>query len=393
MRRLIYSCMHFVFLPGLPLISALLVGCGPNTNDSAEPASAPPMNKPKAADTRREEPPYDGRYGGLFPADSPEIPETIREIGASVFRLLIPMESQAEKIDLSFFKASEYLKAVQERRASEIWKTAVRRQIEACLERMGFWPRVGVGSAECRVSEVFAIGTGFVTGDGSTLWSSFQTAKRGLGLLENIQAASAGTESATPWPVFVFDQKGQLVFDSLKEAFKPARFPAQAGKKYFTFLSVPNEDYISWQLPRALGRPLAIASSSPRNKERIFLAGYPECTGCTDKPEDLRASDRSPYPNSDGQSLRFAIGTMAEKEDFTTLRPLNIAEAYEFNDFPLQWADLDGQIGCSGAPVLNEKGEVLGMVTLTDARLENEKIRRRTVFLRPMTTPFEDLAF
>ena len=118
-------------------------------------------------------------------------------------------------------------------------------------------------------------------------------------------------------------------------------------------------DSITLKLGRQLpGIPLQLSSATPHPNEPIFILGYPDLTiGRV----DLGVED------SNGWSLRVSVGVASEVQGFyrdgVLTRVLRTPDAIRAYCDQQLFVDVDATSGLSGGPMLNAKGEVVGLYT------------------------------
>lgn len=204
-------------------------------------------------------------------------------------------------------------------------------------------------------------GTGFLEGDGKTLWTNAHMLKAALETSARLSGQSTEDliQKQAKVRVFVFDQNGEMVIDPFLDEVKIKKAPTKTfvADLNGTFFS-EDSDFIALSLSKEIGKPLKAAEVPLAHNARIFLLGYPGCTNCQSAKDDY--VDRSPKPNSDGIGLKVTSGRILDQ---ATVKDLI---AIDFNSPSLNFDNIlfysaDSHDGISGAPILNEQGEVIGI--------------------------------
>ena len=334
-----------IFLSTLVLFSLLGTGCGKApSNEPAAPATTPAPTAPTAPEplTEPNSPPPS-------PAPSGErvdlIPAKVRAAGDSVFEILVPRADTARKLELNFFSTRQLKADIENSKATPQEKLATRLQIEACESAAGFSARL-LGYM-CEFSDHFNAGTAFVTDDGQRLWTALNRVKRGLGFVASMKGGPAA-------PMFLFDSKGELVLNSLVDPVSVSLRPEPASLKYFSFIYVPNHDYIAFNVPK-LGPGLQFSKHAPAIGEALYAVGV---------------SGASP----ESQWLDFNFGRVAFADLFELVN-LNPAERFHFDATPVLVGRIEGDGRNVGGPTLDANGDVLAIRSLVFSEL--------SIFVRP----------
>jgi S1-C subfamily serine protease len=284
---------------------------------------------------------------GFYLVSATQVPEKVRQASGSVFRVLVPLDADAQEWETSLGRGPAYRLFISVFSGDEMMAAALDSQIAACEKVQGL---INVAGTKCRVPTRFSAGSGFLAGNGHTLWTAAH-------VLFNLPMLNASTTQKN-WPVYIFDADGKLIVDPNVDAALP-------------LVTNSKLDYVSLQLPKDIGAPLQPATASAQNGDRIFALGYPTCTGCTQpvglQPNDggiVDLSDRSPQPNSDGKSLLVSMG-----------RVYGGAQTFE--------TSVDVIFGNSGGPGLNANGEVVG-IAVDSGKLKYGNARGRLgIFVFP----------
>jgi hypothetical protein len=120
-------------------------------------------------------------------------------------------------------------------------------------------------------------------------------------------------------------------------------------------------------------------------KETVFNIGFPSCTGCKNSNREEQDkdeyADRTPYPNAPGGTLMLSKGILLDGR--LTLKALQadaLSSLFDLEHMFFTSADAVG--GSSGGPMLNAKGEVIGIVN-SGNRVEIPDGPRLTIGARP----------
>ena len=310
---------------------------------------------------------------GFFAVNDKQIPGTVQEAAGSVFQLMLLVADESadsykliKKSELKD-KQNELRETINKHKELDGFeKMVMNKQIDGCLN-----------SADIKDDENCTLlfnshrGTGFLAGDGSTLWTnahvieSFVNAVAKLGNL-SLEEQVANENSIR---VYVFDHKNNLVLDPYKNKVVIEQLPAatkySAGSQKFY---AEDNDYVTLRLSQAIGRPLQWAKRTASINNAVYLLGYAGCTDCKspngDKDDEetrLDYSSRSPAPNFNGQGIVATRGSVIFPDDTVVgFYQMNKQQATQTASTILHYT-ADSQRGMSGAPVLNARGEVVAI--------------------------------
>lgn len=240
-------------------------------------------------------------------------------------------------------------------------KQVVHRQIANCRTR----------KIESMCPVMFSIekATGFlVGGDGSYLITNAHVITRYLELLQSYSPGKSMEQIIQDQPhipVFLFDRAGKLVFDpteirvDLVKTGVPS-YQAKMQNKWFA----EDSDYVVLHLGKVIGKPLKIGQRAQAGDQLTHI-GYPACTGCElapDKDDPLLNQRRPGGLDSSGDGLKWASpGPSISWLDAVSLLALPYGYASHFRSSDMIFFASDAQVGMSGGPILNSRGEAVGI--------------------------------
>lgn len=317
---------------------------------------------------------------GFYPLTSPNIPVQVQQAADSVFEIFV-LDAQAKKvINLKTDRESFEQKISNAHLNSQI-KSILHYQINFCLEHNII--------ENCDIYTDTAQGSGFLLQDGKTLWTNFHVVDEFVTSLAQLFHRPKWIAKLTlknqNLPIFVFDNNGNLVFVAAKDAdratvsIKPFKGAMTIGLPYEEFDE--SSDFVQIQLSRAIGRPLPVAESGHEAKlgDKIFIIGYPTGTGPYTEADsnDQQLTDlhaRWPFPDAPGGLIRVSSGEvlpieMLLTQNQPTAEQIQIWKKQSTLGFDMNGPDYyqmiasnaDTIFGCSGGPILNGDGQVVGM--------------------------------
>jgi S1-C subfamily serine protease len=177
--------------------------------------------------------------------------------------------------------------------------------------------------------------------------------------------------------IFLF-KNGQLVFGSPEDkaviSTRPVKSKAAKGNFYGE-----DTDMVTILLSKSIGAALKARAAKPVGGEKIFVLGYPTCTGCEVrnlKDEKLDYADRGDGLNSEGGVLKVSTGPIVEFADAAKMLSVSEEDASLFDPNQLIFFEADSQHGSSGGPVLSESGEVIAAIAGGKSSDRSGKLRR-----------------
>jgi hypothetical protein len=343
-----------------------LAACGGKKGDNSADSVALPVN------------------GGLgfYSLQTSGLPSGVVTASESVFELRVISDDgdTGQIMDVSRgrgAKEKRRILAMPESRLDANAKIVIVKQIEFCESHDVSHQKA------CPVYSQSYQASGFVMGDGSTLWTSAHAIEPFMNFVEKTQEVSKRAQFAKHQRVgvFIFNNVGQLIVNPFVEAVTLGRAPRAsnfarlAGNFY-----AQDSDYITLQLSRPIAKPLHFTVAKPVPAQRVFVVGYPACTGCvvsgSADGNPLDFADRSPAPNSDGKGLKVSYGEVIPNDaasQFLGVSPLVLSN-WDLQAMVLSNADT--QHGQSGGPTLNEAGEVVGVHAGGKMQMTNGVLRR-----------------
>ncbi len=303
---------------------------------------------------------------GFKSLNDPSPPPSLRQAAKSVYKVIVALEEtpgEVRVMDLDGPQFREFLtklNALTQEQLTPHERIVVQKQIERCV-------RDNLRKT-CPLFLSFQRGTAFLAGgDGSFLLTNAHIAHRFLQLKSLMEKKSILDLLKEPQflPIFLFDQSGKLVFDpfltppGIIRYGQPSLHALLAGTGWYG----DDSDYVVIQLPSPLGQPLKIAKSITAS-EMLYRPGFASCTGCVAQPNTTDPqlnADRTPHGNSNGRDLYWTAGrsyTLTEAAVFLKAPPKYFENSHQQN-----WVffEADAQVGMSGGPILNSRGEVVGV--------------------------------
>lgn len=263
------------------------------------------------------------------------------EAAKSIFQVTVPTGDPV-KVDLKRFPSP--LLAMQSLKDNVHLNAGERMLRERALEKC-FRQRKDV----CILLSTFELGTAFLVGNKTTLVSVFHVFRDLL-----------RSKSEKSFAMVIQDRTGKIVFGSDIGDIAHVEF-AHPSALQATDRTSPIVDAIEFKLSKSLSayEPLAIGNDADlKIGDTVLNIGYPGPT--YDRAKTLSK------PDSDGVSQLATYGTVLDYgeylrrtgKDITKVKPdlMALIKAATF------YSDSDSYPGMSGAPALNSKGEVVGMV-------------------------------
>ena len=253
--------------------------------------------------------------GGFFPTDHEGIPEAVRLARASIFSVYIPSTERQVEVDSGLARPSLTAWAQQMGAGDPQVALIMVKQVEYCQKQIA---TLKLKDKKCQISQSIQRGTGFLLGDGKTLWTAYHL-------------LAGARKYGSDYPVFIFNAAGDLVIDPNVKNLK-VDHPEQIQRQ-------SSLDYATISLPQEIGKPLKLAKNYPGPREAVFTVGFPSCTDCPQNTES-----RTTGPNANGKDMRVSRG-----------------QAYNEVALPMVNTSVDMVGGNSGGPGLNAEGEVFGI--------------------------------
>ncbi|MGZ6479079.1 MAG: trypsin-like peptidase domain-containing protein, partial [Bdellovibrionales bacterium] len=328
---------------------------------------------------------------GFFPVNDPDVPAAVKKAADSVFEIYFVNATSKKTFNL-FTELRDLRTKVEAAHFRPQIAKIIEFQIQYCLIQ-----RIFEG---CDIYFDTAQATGFLVGDSQTLWTNFHAVEDFVESLAELFHRPKWIANLTirsqNLPLFVFDQKGNLVFSATK-----ARGRATLTVKPFSHTSTTpsltgqynqSSDFIEIKLSSPIGQPLRVAKSEAKVNDAVFMLGYPVGTGefleaGADAKHAAELVSRSPAPDSDGHGLKLMKGTLVpiespfQSQSDLDLQWWKIHSHMGFLDTELDYyqlitSDSDTAFGASGSPMLNLDGEVIGMNAGGEVINENGKVQR-----------------
>lgn len=299
---------------------------------------------------------------GFFDPNDSNLPAKLKTASDSVFEVRTAFiedfdnYSDVEILDINAIGEDKVLQTIDQMDVDAKEKQIYKAFIKLCKTQKR--------EQECPIPQKRGSGTGFITGNGSKLWTNAHVMEKVLQTKATTNDKSLQTvlsESATV-PLFVFDKNGKMIFNGLEQAVTYTAIPRQTplAQAQNSFYAV-DSDAIAIQLPQSIGTPLKVAKQL--YSDDVAVIGYPTCTGCDapDGMDELEFIDRYPYQNAEDCVEKVTGGKLITPDSWANLAQIHqsLLQMVDKSSFIAHTAD--SQHGMSGGPMLNFNGEVIGI--------------------------------
>jgi hypothetical protein len=326
---------------------------------------------------------------GFFPVD--EAPAPVKKAADSIFEIYF-LNVASKKTFHLFTELGDLRAKIEAAHVRPQIKKIFEFQIQYCLINK-IWD-------DCDIYFDTAQATGFLVGDRQTLWTNHHAVED---FIESLAQVSHHSKWVTNFsierqnlPLFVFDQKGNLVFSATKARGRATLtvqpFAADPKLTFFPDSHNQSSDFISIKLSSPIGQPIQVAKADAKVGDSVFMLGYPIGTGKfieenVDAKHAAELVSRAPAPDSDGQGLKLMKGRLIPIEDLVQVEKyrdtvwwqarssMRVFER-ELNYFQLIASDCDTVFGASGSAMVNLDGELIGMNAGGETIAENGKVVR-----------------
>lgn len=321
---------------------------------------------------------------GFQPLSAPEIPRPVSAAAQSVFALRVLAagdENSLRELDVTEGKGKEIkakIQALDSETFDNLDKIALIKQVEQCEDH----PSKKVQKS-CFITVDVRQSTGFIAGSGATLWTNAHVVEGFLNAIEKYENISKENQfkNKKELRIFVFDRDGKLLINPYKDKVTLQVLPKETEvAKFRNNFYAEDSDYIGLSLSRSIGNPLPIAKEKSNVGNRVFVLGFPACTGC--QPQNVQVkemedfADRTPGMNSDGKGMKVSSGVIVNSEGLASFFGIQETSMSYWRLDRMLFSTADSNHGSSGGPVLNEKGEVLAIHRGGKSRLINGKHKR-----------------
>jgi hypothetical protein len=278
---------------------------------------------------------------GFWGIDSVDIPGVVKEKALSVYQMIVLSPSGHEVLSRDGYaevlsKEKGCLEADIKKRPTQVPSGDLGRyyQIASCIIR---------GEEECKLYETIALGTAFEASlcpDVSGLWTTYRNVKGAIERYlekEGERVSDKKKESEIPLNILLINKDKEVVLDTRVE-----------GRRARIVDFVHDIGVVRIQLSQKVGKPLLFGQCQGLTEgaiEDIYIMAFPVVQRDETRREDYYASSLKRY------ELSVTIGEIF-------LRPAHSRPGPEIKDVE---CDADSAPGMSGAPALNEHGEVVGI--------------------------------
>lgn len=284
------------------------------TSEPTEPTAAE-IAKAEEASTN----PESGK--GFFSIDSGEIPGVVKKSALSVFHVVVLSHKQEAETFVNvgsqalFEEEIEKIKALPSKNLKDqMQKKILNRILSVCAAHADVRIRM-----QCPIPRTFQHFTAFLAGAADLLWTSAESFHEVKDSMNEKKVLSA----------YVFDATGGMVINPLKEDVT---------------LEEMNKHFARLKLSKPVGSPLVISKAPVRLGQNLFLVGYPS------------TEEES---NQKGDQIQFSKGNLIDGNNLSSLFEIPTELLPQ-----MLFYSADSEVGSRGSPVLNEKGEVLGIHVL-----------------------------
>lgn len=303
---------------------------------------------------------------GFYNIDDIQASNSLKKVTNSVFKISIPDGNLVSPIDLvGASSKQEFLETMKSYGISEADSIIYNKQISDCEQQKV------TNFVDCKFFEGVGAGTIFTVGkDGDKLWTSLHTFRGFLiaKLKESFPVINKGNLDQVnkkvkeiSLPIVLENKDYEIVFGESKKDV--VRIKSIHPKALLSIYASEDDlelymDYVEVTISKKLGSGLIIGSSTSKE---TFTVGFP-----------YETEDRANFnaPDSNGYDQYVTVGktlTAANFENFLIEALGNTVAQNELEATLLQYkssviaTDNDGVHGLSGAPLVNSKGEVLGV--------------------------------
>jgi hypothetical protein len=315
---------------------------------------------------------------GFKALKSSSTPPFLNSVSQSVFEVLVPSAPSPE--DVLFFNLNSPEFEQFKNRMASLPESAISKQERIVVEKQIENCRREKQEKQCGLFLTIEKATAFLAGgDGSYLLTNAHVVNRFLHMAAKTENKTVLDYLKVPRsvPIFLFDRSGNLVVDPytmppvLIKFGTPSLMAFIGGSGWYG----DDSDYVVLQFTTPIGRPLTIANTVTIG-ESLYHLGFASCTGCgeahnTTDPELNR--DRKDSGNSDGKTLYWtAPGPLVSLDQAISIlkAPAKFFEGSHKDNWIFFRSD--SQVGMSGGPIVNTKGEVVGVYAGSKPIIKND---------------------
>jgi hypothetical protein len=298
---------------------------------------------------------------GFYGVDDPNAPKGVKEASQAIYRYVVLSDDQPKQI-----KKSEFESTRQDMKKMGFAGDLVIQDINECERR----------SQEICVTDYFGIGTAFIVGENrdqmiTVAHNGARDREKHLGYVQTppgqrlwnfVGGDEMALSRAMKLRFALFTPDGKKVFDTRDKgdyAYPKILGNGHMVKMQMGMLEQMPADFMWVNLSHGVGNvSLKLRQSKPLVDEKLTIVGFPG-------PTNTRA-DLEKVPDSDGKSLFWSAGKLVDSQKVLQFHQ---GPAYgglpgytEYEEQALLFTDADATRGNSGSPVLDENGEVAGLL-------------------------------
>jgi hypothetical protein len=316
----------------------------------------------------------------LLSRHSTNLPAEVKSAADSVFRLVVHWDTAFDYEKLDYAMSDSYLQQNCGGEAHDFIDTKNCQAVRRCFSGLNATSRDFCYAPYMTGGSTWVVKSGEGRSVLVTNWHVFQRqfAPQMFLAAAVVQRPAAERKELLGQlvPLFsLYDAEGTLVYDSTANSVAP-RIVAM-GDVWGAAFAHPQvqavasviEDYVALEIPLSLGKPLEVSPDLPSEREPAFAVGYPVGT-------------RGRSQTSDGHHLYFSRGHFYSPEQFvqlvepiaqmftdsaqpptpTAAEGLPMTKDYVLPDRGFVYSSCDVVGGNSGGPLLNSRGQIVGMV-------------------------------
>lgn len=353
--------------------ASLLVSCG-NSSEGTKPT-------PLSGGEQKISPAQNLDGLGFYNVNADVIPAQIKKAALSIFEVRTLAAGSDDSVKIVDASSQQNVDSLRQRVADlpadtfdSQDKIILNRQLDLCAKAQ---------AKECPLTFEIHRSTAFLLDQGDSLVTnahvvdSYFQALKSFGQANDI---SELVEQKRPLRMFLFNANGSLVVDPYRETLVLTKIPAKTkiAEMRNTFYAEDN-DYVFIKSSKIIGSPLLRSKQDSLNAGKVFIVGYPGCTGCTPNAvvsDKLDWADRGQGVNSDGNGLKFSFGELEPLAMAQSFFALSQESTSLWQTKSMLFYTADSNHGNSGSPILDESGNVIGIHAGGQSKLIDGKLKR-----------------